>query len=132
MRGAIIDSPADQPQADAAIDRQAEPGERGTVTAPAPGSEPALSTAARRCVVATLLALFALQVLLTSRQTSPAYDEVSLLPAEYVFLKTGQWENLFPHHPPLIGAPSAVPLLGLEPRLNAVVIERATDRRAQG
>ncbi len=72
----------------------------------------------QRALVALLFGLFALQVLLTSLQTSPAYDEVSLLPAGYVFLKTGQWENLFPHHPPLIGALSALPLLALNPRLD--------------
>ena len=71
-----------------------------------------------RYLVVVLLVLFALQVTLTSRQTSPAYDEVSLLPAGYVFLKTGQWQHLFPHHPPLIGALSALPLLVLNPRLD--------------
>ena len=77
-----------------------------------------MSTALRRGLVALLLGLLALQCLLTSRETSPAYDEVSLVPAGYVLLKTGQWHNLFPHHPPLIGAVSALPLLALDPRLD--------------
>ena len=72
---------------------------------------------ARRFLVAIPLALFALQVLLTSRQMSPAYDEVAILPAGYVFLKTGQW-HLLPEHPPLIFALSALLLLALKPHLD--------------
>lgn len=71
----------------------------------------------RRSLVAALLALFALQVFLTSRQTSPAYDEPAKLPVGYVFLKTGQW-RIMPEHPPLIHALSALPLLALNPRLD--------------
>jgi hypothetical protein len=67
--------------------------------------------------VVVLLALFALQVLLASRDTSPAYDETAILPAGYVFLKTGQW-RVIPEHPPLIPAPCALPLLFLNPRLD--------------
>src|SRR5947207_2470553 len=70
-----------------------------------------------RWLVAALLALFALQVLLTSRQTSPAYDEVAILPAGYVYLKTGQW-RVIPEHPPLIPVLSALPLLAVNPRLD--------------
>lgn len=88
------------------------------MTVSAQGVEPGVSNAMRRSLVVILLVLVALQVLLTSRQMSPAYDEVSLLPAGYVLLKTGQWDNLFPHHAPLIGALSALPLLALNPRLD--------------
>src|SRR5437660_7275089 len=70
-----------------------------------------------RWLVAALLALFALQVLLTSRQTSPAYDEVAILPIGYVFLKTGQW-RVIPEHPPLIPTLSALPLLALDLRVD--------------
>ncbi len=80
-------------------------------------SGPRFSNATRGFLTAALLALFALQVVFTSRQMSPAYDEVSLLPAGYVFLRTGQWQ-LFPHHTPLIFALSALPLLALNPRLD--------------
>ena len=87
------------------------------MTAPMRGSGPGCPNAARRCLVAALLTLFALQVILTSRQTSPAYDEVAILPSGYVFLKTGQW-HLIAEHPPLIPALSALPLLALKPRLD--------------
>src|SRR3989442_1162838 len=70
-----------------------------------------------RYLVVVLLALFALQVILTSRQMSPAYDEVTVIPEGYIFLKTGQWQ-LVPEHPPLIFALSALPLLALNPRLD--------------
>ncbi len=73
--------------------------------------------AVRRRIVATLFALFALQVILTSWQTSPASDEAAQLPAGYAFLKTGLW-YLLPEHPPLIPARSAAPLLPLQPRLD--------------
>lgn len=82
-----------------------------------PSPDPDLSGATRRSLVAILLALFALQVILTSRQSSPAYDEVAKLPAGYVFLKTGLW-HLMPNLPPLIHALSALPLLALNPRLD--------------
>ncbi len=71
----------------------------------------------QRALVALLLALFALQVLLTSRQTSPAYDETAILPAGYVFLKTGQ-RHVLPQQPPVISALSALPLLAFNPRLD--------------
>jgi len=64
------------------------------MTVPARGSTPSSSNATRHWLVATLLALFALQVLLTSRQTSPTSDEVALLPAGYLFLKAGLWHVL--------------------------------------
>jgi hypothetical protein len=85
----------------------------------APGQAPGRisSNVVRHSLVAILLALFALQVFLTSLQTSPAYDEVSLLPSGYVLLKTGQW-HIFPHHTPLIFALSALPLLALNPHLD--------------
>jgi len=73
--------------------------------------------AARRVLLVTLLTLFATQVLSTSRQTSPAYDEVGKLPAGYVYLKTGLW-HIMPEHPPLIHALSALPLLAFNPRLD--------------
>src|SRR5438034_5274503 len=76
-----------------------------------------LSNWARCSLVTALLALFALQVVLTSRQTSPAYDEVAILPAGYVFLRIGQW-YVIPEHPPLIPTLSALPLLALNPRLD--------------
>jgi len=44
----------------------------------------------RYCLVAILLSIFALQVLLTSRQMSPAYDETTILSAGHVFPRTGQ------------------------------------------
>ncbi len=78
---------------------------------------PSLSNAMRACLVATLLALFALQVVLTSRQMSPTFDEGAILSVGYVFLKTGQW-NLVPEHPPLMFALSALPLLALNPKLD--------------
>ena len=87
------------------------------MTAPAGGLDLRPSKATRHSVVAILLGLFALQVFFASRQTSPAYDEVSLLPAGYVFLKTGQW-RISPHHTPLIFGLSALPLLALNPRLD--------------
>jgi len=71
----------------------------------------------RRAIVAILLALFALQVILTSRQMSPGYDEVGILPVGYTFLKTGHW-HLVPEHPPLVFALSALPFLALSPRLD--------------
>jgi dolichyl-phosphate-mannose-protein mannosyltransferase len=74
-------------------------------------------TGMRPVPVAVLLALFALQVHLTARQTSPAFDEVGLLSAGYVFVKTGLW-NIVPEHPPLIPALAALPLLALQPRLD--------------
>ena len=77
---------------------------------------PRFTNAMRRSLVVALLALFALQVILTARQMSPAYDEVASLPAGYVFLKTGHW--FIPAHPPLIFALSALPLLALNPRLD--------------
>ncbi len=87
------------------------------MTAPTDGSGRSLSTAARRFLIVTLLVLFVLQVVLTSRQMSPGFDEVAILPVGYVFLKTGQW-HLVREHPPLIFALSALPLLALDPRLN--------------
>jgi Dolichyl-phosphate-mannose-protein mannosyltransferase len=79
--------------------------------------DPGLPNWIRRGGLFLLLALFALQVFLTSRQTSPAYDEVAVLPAGYVFLRTGQW-RVIPEHPPLIPALSALPLLALNLRLD--------------
>ncbi len=67
------------------------------------GSAHRFSRRMRYCCVATLLALFALQVICTVHQMSPAYDEVALVPAGYVRLNTGLWLTLFPPHPPLIG-----------------------------
>ena len=64
------------------------------------GSAHRFSRRMRYCCVATL---FALQVICTARQMSPAYDEVALVPAGYVRLQTGLWLNLVPFHPPLIG-----------------------------
>jgi len=87
------------------------------MTVSAQGVEPGVSSATRRWLVAILLALFTLQVIFTSRQMSPAFDEVALLPVGYVFLMTGQWE-LVREHPPLIFALSALPLLALKPRLD--------------
>ena len=87
------------------------------MTAPARGSGPGFPNATRRCLVATLLTLFGLQVIFTARQMSPGYDEVAILPSGYVILKTGQW-HLIAGHPPLIPALSALPLLALKPRLN--------------
>lgn len=78
---------------------------------------PRFSNATRRLLVATLLALFAVQVLFTASQMSPAYDEVAILPAGYAFLQTGQWQ-LLPEHPPLIPTLSALPLLLLKPHLD--------------
>ncbi len=71
----------------------------------------------RRAIVAILLALFGLQVILTSCEMSTAGDEAAILPVGYVFLKTGQW-RLVPEHPPLIFALSALPLLILNPRID--------------
>src|SRR3990172_4597527 len=90
---------------------------RRAMTVSAQGVEPGVSSATRRWLVAILLALFTLQVIFTSRQMSPAFDEVALLPVGYVFLMTGQWE-LVREHPPLIFALSALPLLALKPRLD--------------
>ena len=87
------------------------------LTAPVRGSGPGFPKATRRCLVATLLTLFGLQVIFTARQMSPGYDEVAILPSGYVFLKTGQW-HLIAEHPPLIPALSALPLLALKPRLD--------------
>jgi len=67
------------------------------------GSAHRFSSRMQYCGVATLLALFALQVICTAHQLSPAYGEVALVPAGYVRLNTGLWLNLVPHHPPLIG-----------------------------
>ena len=80
------------------------------MTVPARGSTPSSSNATRRWLVATLLALFALQVLPTPRQTSPTSDEVALLPAGYLFLKAGLW-HLLPEQPP--AHPGALLLLAL-------------------
>jgi len=80
-------------------------------------SGPRFSNAIRCSLVAILLTFFALQVVFTSRQTSPAFDENAALPLGYLFLKTGQW-HLVPEHPPLIFALSAIPLLILNPTLN--------------
>jgi len=75
------------------------------------------SNTMRYCLVAILLSIFALQVLLTSRQMSPAYDETATLPAGYVFLRTGQ-RHVLPEPPPLIAALSALPLLAFNLRLD--------------
>ncbi len=91
--------------------------DRRPMTAPTRFSGHCFSTAARRSLVALLLALFALQVIFISRQTSPASDEIAILPAGYAFLRTGLW-HLLPEHPPLIPALSALPLLVLNPRLD--------------
>src|SRR5204863_2325051 len=88
-----------------------------SMTAPDPCTIFRCSNATRCALVTILLALFALQVLLTSRQMSPAYDEITVIPEGYIFLKTGQWQ-LVPEHPPLIFALSALPLLALNPRLD--------------
>jgi len=85
--------------------------------APNRGADPGVSKTTQRFLVATFLSLFALQVFLTSRQTSPAWDEPLVLAPGYVFLKTGQW-HLVPAHPPLIFALSALPLLALKPHLD--------------
>jgi hypothetical protein len=87
------------------------------ITAPAQRSDSGRSGVTRRVLIALLLALFALQVASTSVQTSPAFDEVGLLPAGYLYLKTGRWD-LVPEHPPFIPALSALPLLALNPRLD--------------
>lgn len=87
-------------------------------TSPAPVSEAEPPPRGRPYLIAIILGLFALQTLLASRQSSPAYDEVSLVPAGYVLLKTGEWHRLFPAHPPLIGALTALPLLALDSRLD--------------
>jgi 4-amino-4-deoxy-L-arabinose transferase-like glycosyltransferase len=81
---------------------------------------------ARPLLIASLLGLLALQVTLTSLQTSPAFDEVGLLPAGYLYLKTGLW-RLVPEHPPLIPALSALPLLPLEPSLDLTDPRRLRD-----
>jgi len=99
------------------IEESLNSGKRQPMSAPSPDAGPRLPNATRGAIVAILLALFALQVLLTSRQMSPAYDEVAILPVGYVFLKTGQW-RLVPEHPPLIFAFSALPLLALKPHLD--------------
>ena len=75
------------------------------------------SNTMRYCLVAILLSIFALQVLLTSRQMSPAYDETAILPAGYVFLKTGQ-RHVLPDQPPLISALAALPLLAFNLKLD--------------
>jgi hypothetical protein len=87
------------------------------MTLPARGSEAALSNWMERGLVVLFLGLFALQVFLTSRQTSPAYDETAILPAGYVFLKTGQ-RHVLPEQPPLISVLSALPLLALDLKLD--------------
>jgi len=87
------------------------------VTRRVKGSKPRSGEVARRIAALSLLGLFGLQVLLTSRNTSPAFDEVAILPAGYLFLKTGTW-RLIPEHPPLIPALCALPLLLLDPRLD--------------
>jgi len=89
------------------------------------------SNSMRYCLVALLLALFALQVFLTSRQTSPAYDEVAILPAGYVFLKIAWWQ-LMPERPPLLHALSALPLLTLNPRLDPKGPTPRAQRRPPG
>lgn len=87
------------------------------MTVPASFARLRHSSVTRCGLVLTLLALFALQVVLTSSHMSPSYDEVAILPPGYVFLKTGQW-RLVAEHPPLIFALSAVPLLALNPPLD--------------
>ena len=64
------------------------------MSAAAQASDPHVSSSTRRLLVAALLPLFAIQVMFTARQMSPAYDEVAILPARYAFLKTGQWQLL--------------------------------------
>jgi hypothetical protein len=85
------------------------------MTAPAPNPHPRFSNATRRSLVGIILALFALQVVLTSRQMSPYYDESTVLSLGSTFLKTGQW-HLAPEHPPLIFALCALPLMALDLR----------------
>jgi 4-amino-4-deoxy-L-arabinose transferase-like glycosyltransferase len=116
LRTAVIETPVVE-SGSVAVD--APPVADDPVAQALPVSRSGLPPVARQCLVLLLIGFLALQALLTSRQTSPAYDEVSLVPAGYVLLKTGQWHNLFPHHPPLIGALSALPLLVLNPRLDA-------------
>lgn len=87
------------------------------MAAPVRGYGASFSNATQRCLVAILLALFALQVFFTSRQLTPAYDEAAKLPVGYVLLKTGQW-RIMPEHPPLIHALSDLPLLALNSRLD--------------
>jgi hypothetical protein len=94
-----------------------ESGDRHALTTSTRSLRPRVWAAMRRFLVPTLLLLFALQVILTARQMSPAYDEVANLPTGYVFLKTGQW-SLIPAHAPLIFALSALPLLAINPRLD--------------
>jgi len=60
---------------------------------------------------------FLLKAAHEAAQSSPAYDETTILPAGYIFLRTGQW-HIIPDHPPLIPALSALPLLALSPRLD--------------
>ena len=86
------------------------------MTEPELSSEHRFSKVPRRFLVAILLVLFAFQVVLTSREMSPGWDEAYIPPSGYIFLKTGQW--IVPEHPPLIFALSALPLLVLNPRLN--------------
>lgn len=74
------------------------------------------ATTARRCLVFLLLALFAAQVILTWRELSPGPDEVSILGAGYLFLKSGQW--IITEHPPLGFALCALPLLASNPNIN--------------
>ena len=64
------------------------------MSAAAQASDPHVSSSTRRFLVAAILALFAIQVMFTARQMSPAYDEAAILPAGYAFLKTGQWQLL--------------------------------------
>src|SRR5438093_3670825 len=111
---ASIDSPAGWDQGDSAIEGQGARDRRGPVTAV---SGPGVTSTVRRSLVFLLLALFALQVGLTWLQLSPASDEVSILPAGYIFLKTGHW--FIPEHPPLGFVLSALPLLLLNPRFDA-------------
>ena len=87
------------------------------MTLPALFTNPRFSKMVRCSLVAVLLALFAIQVIFTSRQMSPTYDETAALPLGYIFVKTGQW-GYVPEHPPLIFALSGLPLLALKPHLD--------------
>jgi len=87
------------------------------MTVPGESLDRGFSKLTHGSLVAILLTLFALQVIFTSRQMSPASDENAALPLGYLFLETGQW-GLVPEHPPLIFALSAIPLLVLKPHLD--------------
>jgi hypothetical protein len=71
-----------------------------------------------RLAAALLLAVFAILCLHGLRWDSPTVDEFAHLPSGWYTLKTGRFD-LFPLNPPLIKVLSALPLLALDPTLDA-------------